>query len=76
LKVDMGPDEIEEFDPFSGALAFRGGSARVRVSEAFPEVPAVRLGDEVYGPFSPGEELELPLQAAVFLMCKGVAELA
>ena len=75
LKVGFPLDELEEFDPFRAALAFERGSAKVRLSSDFPRVPALRLGDELYGPFEPGEVVELPLQAAVFLMCKGVASL-
>ncbi len=76
LKVDIPLDEVEEFDPFSSALAFERGWAKVRITDGLPKVPALRLADEAYGPFEPGEVVELPLQAAVFLMCKGVAELA
>jgi len=76
LKRDIGPEDLEDFNPFRDALAFKSGWAKVRVSDAFPRIPILKLGDEAYGPFEPGEIVELPLQAAVFLMCKGVAELA
>ncbi len=76
LKLDVKADELEDFDPLASAVAFRKGWAKVRVTHELPEVPAIKLGDEKYGPFEPGEVVELPLGAAVFLMCKGVAELA
>ena len=75
LKVSVPMDELEEFDPLSSALAFGEGMARVRIAEGLPEVPPIRLGEETYGPFEPGEVVVLPLFAAVFLMCKGVASL-
>ena len=75
LKVSVPMDALEEFDPLSSALAFGEGMARVRIAEGLPEVPPIRLGEETYGPFEPGEVVVLPLFAAVFLMCKGVASL-
>ncbi len=76
LKVDVPLDEVEEFDPFWSAVAFRKGWAKVRIRTELPLVPPVRLADEKFGPFEPGEVVELPLYASVFLICKGVAELA
>ena len=76
LKVDIPLLEVEDFDPFGEAIAFRKGKAKVKVKEEIPQVPPLRLGDQEFGPFEAGQLLELPLQVAVFLMCKKVAELA
>ena len=76
LKLDVPLEELEEVDPLSEAVAFRRGWAKVRITAQVPEVPVLELAGEEYGPFKPGEVVELPLQAAVFLMCKRVAELA
>ena len=68
-KVEFAADEIERFDPLKGAIAFTDGTVQVEVAEA----PQFRLGDTVYGPFK-GKRVELPTAAAMFLLCKGVAE--
>ena len=76
LKVDVPLDGLEGFDPLSSAVAFGKKPIRVKIAEGIPEVPAIRLGDEAYGPFEPGEFVVVPLCVAIFLMCKGVASLA
>ena len=76
LKLDVPIEELEEVDPLQEAVAFRRGWAKVRITADVPRVPVLKLAGEEYGPFEPGEVVELPLQAAVFLMCKKVAELA
>ena len=73
LKVDVPLDRLEEFDPFSEAVAFRKGFAKVRLTEDYPAIPPLRLGEQEFGPFEPGEVVRLPLSAAIFLACKGVA---
>lgn len=60
--------ELERFDPLSDALAFRRGSIRVHVSSA----PKFVIGGEELGPFE-DDVVELPLPAAVYLLCRGVA---
>ncbi|MEM1657494.1 MAG: DNA primase small subunit PriS [Candidatus Jordarchaeales archaeon] len=61
--------EISNFDPFRHALAFKG-EVTVHVNEA----PRFRIGEEEFGPFK-DEDVELPLSAAVLLLCKSVAYL-
>jgi len=68
-KVEFAADEIERFDPLKGAIAFSDGTVQIEVAEA----PQFRLGDTVYGPFE-NQKIELPTAAAMFLLCKGVAE--
>lgn len=68
-KVEFAPDEIERFDPLKSAIAFADGTINVEVAEA----PQFRLGETVYGPFK-SQRVELPTAAAMFLLCKGVAE--
>jgi DNA primase small subunit len=60
---------IENFDPLKKAIAFQHGSAKIFVFEA----PAFRIGEESYGPYRK-EEVELPIAAALFLLCKGAAK--
>ena len=38
-------------------------------------VPKIRIGDETYGPYH-NETVELPMGAAIFMLCKGVAKIA
>lgn len=69
LKVAFPTDEIEVFDPFKSAVAFKRGEVTVFIEEA----PEFRIGEEVFGPFR-DEKVELPLSAALLLLCKGMAE--
>lgn len=71
LKVAFPTDEIEVFDPFKSAVAFKRGEVTVFIEEA----PEFRIGEEVFGPFK-DERVELPLSAALLLLCKGMAEVA
>jgi DNA primase small subunit len=68
-KVVVPISDLDGFDPLKNAVAFKGGSVTLCVSEA----PEFRLGDVRYGPFS-NEEAELPTAAALFLLCKGAAK--
>jgi DNA primase small subunit len=68
-KVEFAAGEIERFDPLKSAVAFSEGTAQVEVGET----PEFRLGDTVYGPFK-NQRAELPVAAAMFLLCKGVAK--
>lgn len=65
-------DAVEAFDPFGDALAFTTGSLKVRVMGGSMEIPKFRIGDTEYGPYH-DDVVELPMAAAVFVLCKGVA---
>jgi DNA primase small subunit len=69
LKISFPTNEIETFDPLKKAIAFKKGEALIYVEEA----PEFRLGEEMFGPFK-NEKVELPLAAALFLLCKGGAK--
>jgi DNA primase small subunit len=68
-KVEFPISDIETFDPFLSAVAFKKGTVSVFVSDA----PKFRLGDEVFGPFK-NQRVELPTATAVLLICKNRAE--
>jgi DNA primase small subunit len=70
-KTEASIASIEEFDPLKSAVAFRDGTTTVFVTEA----PEFRIGDEFHGPYRK-EKVELPTAAALFLLCKGAAEIA
>jgi DNA primase small subunit len=70
-KVEFPAKNLEDFDPFSGAVAFKKGEVKVLVYD----VPEFRLGGETFGPYK-NETKELPVAAAVMLICKGRAKVA
>ncbi|MCW4020727.1 MAG: DNA primase small subunit PriS [Candidatus Bathyarchaeota archaeon] len=70
LKIVFPVSEIEGFDPLKRAVAFKKGEATIYVEEA----PELRLGEERFGPFK-GQKVELPMAAALFLLCKGAAKM-
>jgi len=70
LKIEVPIHEIEGFDPFKDAVAFKSGMVAVDVSNA----PQFRLGDNVYGPYS-NQKIELPTATAMLLLCKGAAKI-
>ncbi|MCZ2855581.1 MAG: DNA primase small subunit PriS [Candidatus Bathyarchaeota archaeon] len=69
-KTETSIATIEEFDPLKSAVAFPHGTASVDVSEA----PKFRVGSEFHGPYR-NEKVELPMAAALFLLCKGSARI-
>ncbi len=70
-KIEFPARELEDFDPFTGAVAFKTGTAKVLVSSA----PEFRIGGQTLGPFK-NQTVELPVAVAVMLICKGRAEVA
>ncbi len=70
-KVEFPAKDLQTFDPFTGAVAFKKGTAKVLVSDA----PEFRLSGETLGPYK-NQTVELPTAAAVMLICKRRAEVA
>lgn len=70
-KIEFPADELQTFDPFRGAVAFKKGEVKVSVSD----VPEFRLGGETLGPYK-NQTVELPVAAAIMLICKGRAKVA
>jgi DNA primase small subunit len=68
-KVCFPISEIDDFDPFKSAVAFKTGSVSVLVSDA----PEFRLGDKHFGPYKK-QKIELPTAAAILLLCRDRAE--
>lgn len=69
LVKKLSYSELERFDPFSDTLVFQGHK-KVFVKE----VPQFRIGEETFGPLK-NENVELPMNVAIFLLCKGLATL-
>lgn len=67
----LDPDARNSFDPLSEAVAFKGGSVRVRVlaEDAIAEISGVRIEP------SQGDEIEVQESMAMFLCLKGWAEI-
>jgi DNA primase small subunit len=70
-KVEFPPKDLQTFDPFIGAVAFKKGTAKVLVSDA----PEFRLSGETLGPYK-NQTVELPVAAAIMLICKKRAQVA
>jgi DNA primase small subunit len=70
-KIKVAATGIERFNPFKSAVAFRKGTAKVRISSA----PQFQLRDESYGPYQ-DEAVELPTAVALLLLCKRRAKMA
>ncbi len=65
----LDPTSLEEFDPFQYTQVFTG-----KVTVEIKDAPAFTLSGVHYPPMREIKK-ELPLSAAMLLMCKGVAEL-
>ena len=70
-KVEFPAKNLQDFDPFTGAVAFKKGKAKVLVFDA----PEFKLSGETLGPYK-NQTVELPIAAAVMLICKRRAEVA
>jgi DNA primase small subunit len=70
-KVELPAKNLQDFDPFTGAVAFKKGKAKVLVFDA----PEFKLSGETLGPYK-NQTVELPTAAAVMLICKRRAEVA
>ncbi|MGE5575493.1 MAG: DNA primase small subunit domain-containing protein [Ignavibacteria bacterium] len=69
-KVEFPAKNLQDFDPFTGAVAFKKGEVKVLVFDA----PEFRLSGESLGPYK-NQTVELPTAAAVMLICKRRAEM-
>jgi DNA primase small subunit len=70
-KTEVPSRRLDDFDPLRKAIAFDKGTTEVLVHES----PEFRIGDTVYAALTE-QKVELPVAAALFLLCKGAAEVA
>jgi len=70
-KTKVSSKRLDDFDPLRKAVAFEKGTTEVLVHES----PEFRIGDTVYAALKE-QKVELPVAAALFLLCKGAAEVA
>jgi len=62
-------NDIDNFDPFTNACLLGDGEANVHVIYS----PKFRLKENYFGPFK-DQDVKLPTYAAVYLVCKGLAD--
>jgi DNA primase small subunit len=70
MKVEVPLNDFEKFDPLKEAIAFKEGKMAVNITNA----PKFRIEGTTYGPFKEASREELPMAAAIFLLCKGGAQ--
>jgi DNA primase small subunit len=70
-KIEFPAKKLNDFDPFTGAVAFKKGEVKVMITDA----PEFQLSGETFGPYR-NEKKELPVAAALMLICKGRAKVA
>ena len=70
-KVELSLGNLNDFDPFREAVAFKEGTVKVFVSD----VPEFRVGETAFGPYKL-QTVELPTAAAVLVICKDRAEVS
>ncbi len=68
-KTKVSNKRLDDFDPLKNAIAFEKGIVEVFVHES----PEFRIGDTTYAALRE-QKVELPVAAALFLLCKGIAE--
>ena len=70
LKTAFPASTIDTFDPLKSAVAFKKGEATIYVEKTH----RFRIGDEWFGGYE-NQKVELPMAAAIFLLCKDAAKL-
>jgi DNA primase small subunit len=68
-KIGFPAQKIEDFNPLESAVVFKKGTATLSVWSA----PKFKLNGEIFGPYK-NQKVELPISAAVLLVCKNKAE--
>lgn len=72
--------DLKFYDPLTESLLFNAKSSSdskdglMKVKITSDIVPKIRISDYMYGPYQKGEIIEVPEAAAVFLICKKVAD--
>jgi len=69
MATEIEVNNLENFDPFMDAIAFKRGKIECYIKEAHQ----FRIEDKDFGPYT-RENVMLPMAAAVFLMCKNLAK--
>ncbi|MBN2156303.1 MAG: hypothetical protein JW776_09680 [Candidatus Lokiarchaeota archaeon] len=68
--------DMVNFEPFSDPIIFSTEKeACMKLEINTPICPEIRIKDIIYGPYKKHEQIEVPEAVAIFLTCKGVADL-
>ncbi|MCX8169649.1 MAG: hypothetical protein N3D72_01015, partial [Candidatus Methanomethyliaceae archaeon] len=71
LKVcRLSYNDLDKFDPLKDAVVFKSGTMKIYVKD----VPKIRMEDYELGPIK-NEVVEVPESLAIYLICKGAAEM-
>ncbi|MFH0986433.1 MAG: DNA primase catalytic subunit PriS [Candidatus Micrarchaeota archaeon] len=65
--------DIDRFNPFRDAVVFYNAPVKIKMNA---DVREFALNEQTHGPFKAGQEFSAPEYAAMFLICKGAAEIA
>ena len=66
--MEIPSQSLDRFDPLSDAVAFKKGTLEVFVQDSY----SFRIGEQTFGQYHE-EKVELPIAAAMYLVCKKVA---
>jgi DNA primase small subunit len=67
---------LKTFDPFNDAILFgMDESSLTPITITSLICPRIRIGRQYYGPYQQNEKIKVPEAVAVFLACKGVADI-
>jgi DNA primase catalytic subunit len=69
---ELTRNELTDHDPLADSVAFKEGELKVVIPNRAINIPEIRIGDDVYGPYNDTTK-NLPTSAAVFFLCKGLA---
>lgn len=67
-------ENLREFNPLCSSLAFPNAKEMIKL-KFITDAPKINLEGQVYGNFVKSEKVTLPLNAAMFFLCKDVADL-
>ena len=77
--MGLSIENIEDFNPLNenneelDPITFQSKNLqKIEITE--PIIPGTKIKDEIYGPYTRGEIIEVPHHVAVFLLCKNVAK--
>ena len=74
LQVDF--NNLKKFDPLVEALAFPHSEENyVSLRVTSPIAPKIEINNTIYGPFTKDEEIKVPLNVALFFLCKEVVDI-
>lgn len=64
---------LDRFNPFNDAVVFYNPPVKINVSQRIPEFV---LRDQTFGSFEKNQETNVPEYVAMYLFCKGLAQIA